>query len=220
MMKKQTEIDETYEYKHMCQCTEDINDVATACNTNNVVHGRIAEIAKPTIENEVKSDRIYFPTSELTTEPIDSKHSSQTGANCYYPITWFLGSHCGDRKSVATLVWVLIAILIGQTFVILSMLSFIIIGFRMHEPKIVCFEQVLDSQGIGLPNLNKALHDNNCEKDVENIYSEPVNTTENINGYLTMRSPLNYQYEEPINFKPSYTNNKLMENSSTSSNPI
>jgi hypothetical protein len=216
MMKKQTEIDETYEYKHTCQCTEGINDIATACNTNGV-HERIAQVAKTTAKMEVKSKDIYLHSSDLTTDPVDSVPSSQTGATCHYPITWFLGSHCGDHKSVATLVWVLLAILMGQSFVILSMLIYIIFGFRMHEPKIVCFEQA-DNQGFSLP--SKSLNDNNCETDVENMYSEPVNSNENNDGYLTMRPPLNYQYEEPINFKPCYTNNKLAGNTSVASNPI
>jgi len=209
MMKKRTEIDETYEYKHTCQCTEGLNEVATACNTNGV-HEKIAQIAKSSTKQDIKSDDIYFPNSELTTEP---------GANCNYPITWFLGSNCGDRKSVASLVWVLLAILIGQSFVILSILIYIICGFRMHEPKIVCFEQV-DNQGLSLPSLHKPLNDNHCDKDVENIYSEPVNTNENINGYLTMRSPIKCQYEDPINFKPCYINNKLTEITPAASNPI
>lgn len=223
MMKKRSEIDETYEYKHMCRCTENIIEIAsTDCNTNNGVNNGIAYIGRPTTKKKV-DDKGYFPgfmdELELTTEPIDSVHSSQNSDNCHYPITWFLGSHCRDHKSISALVWALMAILIVQSFVIMSMLTYIIFGSRKHEPKIVYLEHV-HNQGFELHSLNKALNDNNCGKDVENIYSEPVNINENPNGYLPMRSPLNCQYEEPINFKPCYINNKLVENSSVSSDPI
>jgi hypothetical protein len=218
MMKRRTEIDEMYYYKHMCHCN-DMNEVAKDCNTRNLAHVMIADIARPTPQKEVKSDNIYFPCSELTTEPTDSVQTSQTSAGCHYPMNWFLGPQC-DNKSTSALVWALLALVIGQTFVILWMLIFIVFSScREHKPKIVRLEQV-DNQGLDLASLSKAINDNNCGKDVENIYSEPVTTNDNTNGYLPMRSPLNNQYEEAIHFKPFYINNKLAENSSDSSNPI
>lgn len=171
----------------------------------------LADNVKPSITaKEVKTNK----TGDINF--LNLANCSIKSIECHFPLNWFLGSHCGDLKSASMLVWALLAILIGQAFVIMSMTVFQKITLmKLNEAKITHSEQIV----VDNPSFNpreKGYDD--CQTNVENDYSELVNKNEN-NGYMVMKAPENI-YELPIHFKPS-TKIEMVENlTAAASNPI
>lgn len=170
----------------------------------------LADNVKPSITaKEVKTNK----TGDINF--LDLANCSTKSIECHYHLNWFLGSHCGDLKSASMLVWALLAMLIGQAFVILSMTVLQKITLRkLNEPKIAHSEQIIDNPSF---DPREKCYDD-CQTNVENNYSELVNKNEN-NGYMVMKAPENI-YEVPIHFKPS-SKIQMDENlTAAPSNPI